>query len=155
MIRYCKSLCADPDALPEDFWSNSSGNEIVRRFIDKADIQTKNEIERLISGECIEKEIVEELTYNELDKSIENLWSVLFTTGYLTQQGRTQNGKYLLSIPNTEIRNLFTKKIKEWFSDVSKNDGKTLEIFCNSFIEKKNQKKLNSFLEIIYGIRSV
>ena len=61
---------------------------------------------------CIEKEIVEELTYNELDKSIENLWSVLFTTGYLTQQGRTQNGKYLLSIPNTEIRNLFTKKIK-------------------------------------------
>lgn len=153
VIRYCKSLCADPDALPEDFWSNSSGNEIVRRFIDKADIQTKNEIERLISGECIEKEIVEELTYNELDKSIENLWSVLFTTGYLTQQGRTQNGKYLLSIPNTEIRNLFTKKIKEWFSDVSKNDGKTLEIFCNAFIEK-NQKKLNSFLEIIYGIRS-
>lgn len=71
VIRYCKSLCADPDALPEDFWSNSSGNEIVRRFIDKADIQTKNEIERLISGECIEKEIVEELTYNELDKSIE------------------------------------------------------------------------------------
>lgn len=90
VIRYCKSLCADPDALPEDFWSNSSGNEIVRRFIDKADIQTKNEIERLISGECIEKEIAEELTYNELDKSIENLWSVLFTTGYLTQQGRTQ-----------------------------------------------------------------
>ena len=82
VIRYCKSLCADPDALPEDFWSNSSGNEIVRRFIDKADIQTKNEIERLISGECIEKEIVEELTYNELDKSIENLWSVLFTTGW-------------------------------------------------------------------------
>ena len=112
VIRYCKSLCADPDALPEDFWSNSSGNEIVRRFIDKADIQTKNEIERLISGECIEKEIAEELTYNELDKSIENLWSVLFTTGYLTQQGRTQNGKYLLSIPNTEIRNLFTKRSK-------------------------------------------
>ena len=146
VIRYCKSLCADPDALPEDFWSNSSGNEIVRRFIDKADIQTKNEIERLISGECIEKEIVEELTYNELDKSIENLWSVLFTTGYLTQQGRTQNGKYLLSIPNTEIRNLFTKKIKEWFSDVSKNDGKTLEIFCNAFKEKKPEK-----IEQIFG----
>ena len=89
-----------------------------------------------------------------MDKSRENLWSVLFTTGYLTQQGRTQNGKYLLSIPNTEIRNLFTKKIKEWFSDVSKNDGKTLEIFCNAFIEKKPEK-LNSFLEIIYGIRSV
>lgn len=68
----CGSRC-----ITRRFWSNSSGNEIVRRFIDKADIQTKNEIERLISGECIEKEIVEELTYNELDKSIENLWSVL------------------------------------------------------------------------------
>ena len=155
VIRYCKSLCADPDALPEDFWSNSSGNEIVRRFIDKADIQTKNEIERLISGECIEKEIVEELTYNELDKSIENLWSVLFTTGYLTQQGRTQNGKYLLSIPNTEIRNLFTKKIKEWFSDVSKNDGKTLEIFCNSFIEKKTEKIEQLFGDYLWNTISI
>lgn len=155
VIRYCKSLCADPDALPEDFWSNSSGNEIVRRFIDKADIQTKNEIERLISGECIEKEIVEELTYNELDKSIENLWSVLFTTGYLTQQGRTQNGKYLLSIPNTEIRNLFTKKIKEWFSDVSKNDGKTLEIFCNAFIEKKPEKIEQLFGDYLWNTISI
>ena len=155
VIRYCKSLCADPDALPEEFWSNSSGNEIVRRFIDKADIQTKNEIERLISGECIEKEIVEELTYNELDKSIENLWSVLFTTGYLTQQGRTQNGKYLLSIPNTEIRNLFTKKIKEWFSDVSKNDGKTLEIFCNAFIEKKPEKIEQLFGDYLWNTISI
>lgn len=155
VIRYCKSLCADPDALPEDFWSNSSGNEIVRRFIDKADIQTKNEIERLISGECIEKEIVEELTYNELDKSIENLWSVLFTTGYLTQQGRTQNGKYLLSIPNTEIRNLFTKKIKEWFSDVSKNDEKTLEIFCNAFIEKKPEKIEQLFGDYLWNTISI
>ena len=155
VIRYCKSLCADPDALPEDFWSNSSGNEIVRRFIDKADIQTKNEIERLISGECIEKEIAEELTYNELDKSIENLWSVLFTTGYLTQQGRTQNGKYLLSIPNTEIRNLFTKKIKEWFSDVSKNDGKTLEIFCNAFIEKKPEKIEQLFGDYLWNTISI
>mgnify|MGYP000222688460 CR=1 FL=1 len=82
VIRYCKSLCADPNAMPEDFWSNSSGNAIVRRFIDKADVQTKNEIERLIAGECIEKEISLELTYDELDKNIENLWSVLFTTGY-------------------------------------------------------------------------
>jgi hypothetical protein len=82
VIQYCKSLYLDAAAKPQDFWSNSSGNAIVRRFIDKADIQTKNEIERLISGECIEKEIAEELTYNELDKSIENLWSVLFTTGW-------------------------------------------------------------------------
>ena len=98
VIRYCKSLCADPNAMPEDFWSNSSGNAIVRRFIDKADVQTKNEIERLIAGECIEKEISLELTYDELDKNIENLWSVLFTTGYLTHQGRTESGKYRLEL---------------------------------------------------------
>ena len=85
----------------------------MRRFIDKADVQTKNEIERLIAGECIEKEISLELTYDELDESIENLWSVLFTTGYLTHQGRTESGKYRLTIPNREIKNLFIKKIRE------------------------------------------
>ena len=133
VIRYCKSLCADPDALPEDFWSNSSGNEIVRRFIDKADIQTKNEIERLISGECIEKEIAEELTYNELDKSIENLWSVLFTTGYLTQRGMAEGDKYYLVIPNYEIKKLFIRQIREWFRYQTGSDRKTLDRFCNAF----------------------
>lgn len=147
VIRYCKSLCADPNAMPEDFWSNSSGNAIVRRFIDKADVQTKNEIERLIAGECIEKEISLELTYDELDKSIENLWSVLFTTGYLTHQGRTESGKYRLTIPNREIKNLFIKKIREWFSDVSRNDGKKLEEFSNAFLEKNPEK-----IEQIYTV---
>lgn len=146
VIRYCKSLCADPGALPEDFWSNSSGNAIVRRFIDKADVKTKDEIERLIAGECIDKEISQELTYDELDDKIENLWSVLFTTGYLTQQGRTADGKYSLSIPNKEIRNLFTRKIREWFRDVSRNDGKTLEAFCNAFMEQNPEK-----IELLLG----
>ena len=82
VIQYCKSLYLDAAAKPQDFWSNSSGNAIVRRFIDKADISTKNEIECLIAGESIEKDVVPELTYDELDKSIENLWSVLFTTGW-------------------------------------------------------------------------
>lgn len=83
MINYCKNHCADINALPEDYWSNTSGNAMVRRFIDKADYRTKNEIEQLIAGESIIKEIRQDLTYNELDSSIENLWSVLFTTGYL------------------------------------------------------------------------
>ena len=78
VIQYCKSLYLDAAAKPQDFWSNSSGNAIVRRFIDKADISTRNEIERLIAGESIEKDVVSELTYDEIDKSIENLWSVLF-----------------------------------------------------------------------------
>ena len=155
VIRYCKSLCADPDARPEDFWSNSSGNAIVRRFIDKADVQTKNEIERLIAGECIEKEISLELTYDELDKSIENLWSVLFTTGYLTHQGRTESGKYRLTIPNREIKNLFIKKIREWFSDVSKNDGKKLEAFCNAFLEKNPEKIEQIFGDYLWNTISI
>lgn len=155
VIRYCKSLCADPDARPEDFWSNSSGNAIVRRFIDKADVQTKNEIERLIAGECIEKEISLELTYDELDKSIENLWSVLFTTGYLTHQGRTESGKYRLTIPNREIKNLFIKKIREWFSDVSRNDGKKLEEFSNAFLEKNPEKIEQIFGDYLWNTISI
>lgn len=83
VINYCKNRCADINALPEDYWSNTSGNAMVRCFIDKADYRTKNEIEQLIAGESIIKEIRQDLTYNELDSSIENLWSVLFTTGYL------------------------------------------------------------------------
>lgn len=136
VIRYCKSLCADSTAKPQDFWSNSSGNAIVRRFIDKANAQTKTEIEQLIAGESIEKNISLELTYNEIDKNIENLWSVLFTTGYLTQCGQTASGAYLLKIPNREIRNLFTRQIREWFSDVSRSDGKTLEELCDAFLKK-------------------
>lgn len=155
VIRYCKSLCADPNAMPEDFWSNSSGNAIVRRFIDKADVQTKNEIERLIAGECIEKEISLELTYDELDKSIENLWSVLFTTGYLTHQGRTESGKYRLTIPNREIKNLFIKKIREWFSDVSRNDGKKLEEFSNAFLEKDPEKIEQIFGDYLWNTISI
>ena len=142
VIRYCKSLCADPNAMPEDFWSNSSGNAIVRRFIDKADVQTKNEISL-------------ELTYDELDKSIENLWSVLFTTGYLTHQGRTESGKYRLTIPNREIKNLFIKKIREWFSDVSRNDGKKLEEFSNAFLEKNPEKIEQIFGDYLWNTISI
>lgn len=155
VIRYCKSLCADPTALPEDFWSNSSGNAIVRRLIDRADVQTKNEIERLIAGESVEREISQELTYDELDKSIENLWSVLFTTGYLTHQGRTKDDKYRLVIPNKEIRNLFIKKIREWFSDTSRRDGKTLEEFCNAFVNKDTSKIEQLFGDYLWNTISI
>ena len=146
VINYVDQLKYDKTAEPQDFWSNSSGNAIVRRFIDMADVSTKTEIERLIAGESIEKDVAPELTYDEIYKSIENLWSVLFTTGYLTHNGRTESGKYSLVIPNREIRNLFVKKIKEWFSDVSKSDGKTLEELCSAFVNEDAQK-----IEQIYG----
>ena len=106
VINHCRDLRVDPDAFPEDYWSNTSGNGIVRRFIDKANMQTKAEIEQLIAGEEIVKEIRQELTYDELDKTIDNLWSVLFTTGYLTQRGRVDGRCYRLAIPNREVREL-------------------------------------------------
>ena len=146
VINYVEQLRYDQTAVPQDFWSNSSGNAMVRRFIDMADVSTKNEIERLIAGESIEKDVTPELTYDELDKSIENLWSVLFTTGYLTHKGRTESGKYRLVIPNREVRNLFVKKIREWFSDVSRKDGQTLEQLCDAFVNKNVEK-----IEQIFG----
>lgn len=155
VINYVDLLRFEPAAKPQDFWSNSSGNALVRRFIDKADVQTKDEIERLIAGEYIEKEISQELTYDEIDKSIANLWSVLFTTGYLTKQGVTDDGKVCLSIPNHEIKNLFIKKIREWFSDTTANDGKTLEQFCNAFVEKDTEKIEQLFGDYLWNTISI
>lgn len=133
VISYCRNLCADPDAIPEDFWSNTSSNSIVSRFIDKANKQTRDEIENLISGETVIKEIKQELTYNELDKSIENLWSILFTTGYLTQRERIDSRKLRLAIPNREIEELFELQIREWFQEKSSEDVKKLDKLCMAF----------------------
>lgn len=156
VINYCNNLCFDSDAVPQDFWSNTSGNTIVRRFIDKANVQTKNEIEQLIAGEKIVKEIRQELTYNELDNTIENLWSVLFTTGYLTQRGNIDHRRYRLVIPNTEIRELFITQIREWFRDSVRNDRKTLEEFEAAIVhgeEEKVQEIFGSYLWHTISIR--
>jgi len=155
VINYVEQLRYDPEAVPQDFWSNSSGNAMVRRFIDMADVSTKNEIERLIAGESIEKDVTPELTYDELDKSIENLWSVLFTTGYLTHKGRTESGKYRLVIPNREVRNLFVKKIREWFSDMSRKDGQTLEQLCDAFVNKNVEKIEQIFGDYLWNTISI
>ena len=155
VINYVEQLRYDPAAVPQDFWSNSSGNAMVRRFIDMADVSTKNEIERLIAGESIEKDVTPELTYDELEKSIENLWSVLFTTGYLTHKGRTESGKYRLVIPNREVRNLFVKKIREWFSDVSRKDGQILEELCDAFVNKNVEKIEQIFGDYLWNTISI
>ena len=155
VINYVDQLKYDQTAIPQDYWSNSSGNAIVRSLIDKADVQTKNEIERLIAGEYIEKEISQELTYDEINNKIENLWSVLFTTGYLTQHERTENGKYRLTIPNKEIRNLFTRQIREWFRDVSQKDGEKLNEFCNGFVEKNPDKIEQIFSDYLWNTISI
>lgn len=135
VINYVDELNYDQTVEPQDYWSNSSGNAIVRRLIDKADVQTKDEIERLIAGECIEKELSQELTYDELDKNIGNLWSVLFTTGYLTQTGRTEKGAYRLIIPNREVREVFRLQINEWFKKSIFTNTERLTAFWKAFEE--------------------
>jgi hypothetical protein len=155
VIKYCYTLLADRTALPEDYWSNTSSNAIVRRFIDKSNKKTRDEIERLIAGETIVKEIYQELTYDELDTTIENLWSVLFTTGYLTQRGR-KNRQYLLAIPNLEIRELFVRQIREWFQDVSGRDTPKLDAFCEAFPRgdaKTIERLLNEYLWDTISVR--
>ena len=154
VINYCDLLKANPNALPQDYWSNTSGNAMVRRFIDKADTRTRDEIERLIAGDEIVKEIHQELTYNELDSSIENLWSVLFTTGYLTQRGQ-EGKKYRLAIPNNEIRELFISQIREWFRDVSRKDGETLNQFCEAFPDLNPKKIEEIFSDYLWNTISI
>lgn len=133
VIKYTKKLLADPDAEPEAFWINTSENDLVKRFIDKADRTTQNEIERLIAGEAVEKRVRLDLTYHELDSSIDNLWSVLFTAGYLTQTGRAVNGVYKLVIPNREVREVFVLQIQEWFRGKTMADSTRINRFCAAF----------------------
>ena len=155
VISHCDNLRADPDARPEDYWANTSGNAIVRRFIDLANEKTRDEIERLIAGETIVKEIRQELTYGELDNSIENLWSVLFTTGYLTQRGKSEGDKYCLAIPNYEIRKLFIRQIREWFRDQTIKDQKTLDKFCSAFPEKDVARIEELFNDYLWNTISI
>lgn len=156
VISYCDSLRANPAALPENYWANTSGNSLIRRFIDKATLKTKDEMERLIAGETITKELRQELTYSELDASVDNLWSILFTTGYLTQKGSADGRRFYLAIPNREIRELFISQIWEWFGDVTRKDPSKIDMFCDAFPDKNAEKieeLLNDYLWNTISIR--
>lgn len=135
VINFVDRAKDDKEAKPEAYWINTSGNDLVKRFIDKANKTTKSEIERLINGEAIEKELRLDLTYEEVDQSIENLWSVLFTTGYLTQSGRNENGAYRLIIPNREVREVFRLQINEWFKKSIFSNTERLTSFWKAFEE--------------------
>ena len=135
VVNFVDRAKDDREAKPEAYWVNTSGNDLVKRFIDKANKTTKSEIERLINGEAIEKELRLELTYEEIDQSIENLWSVLFTTGYLTQTGRPKDGAYRLIIPNREVREVFRLQINEWFKKSIFSNTERLTAFWKAFEE--------------------
>lgn len=150
VISHVDRLCGEPTAAPQAYWINTSGNDLVKRFIEKADKTTRDEIETLIAGELIEKPIRLELTYDEIDNSINNLWSVLFTTGYLTQAGRTEQGDYRLRIPNKEVREVYKLQIQEWFRDTVLQDTEPIRAFLQAFTDG-NAKEIEARLTKILG----
>ena len=157
VLNYCSDLCADPEAEPRTYWSNTSSNDIVKKFIYKAKTATiKKEIESLIAGEAIPKAVLQELTYSELDSSIQNLWSVLFTTGYLTKRGKSQGDILSLVIPNLEIHKIFKTQIYEWFRETAANDTAKLDALCQAFADGNAplaEQHFNSYLKKTISIR--
>ncbi len=131
VLNYCDALLSDKDAQPENYWINTSSNDAVKRFIEESsNAATKREIERLVAGEVITKEIHQELTYAEAYQSIDKIWSLLFTTGYLTQRGKPEGRQMKLAIPNLEIRDIFETQIMEFFKENVRKDGEMLNRFC-------------------------
>lgn len=155
VINHADHLRDDSDAKPQTYWINSSGNSLVRRLINRADSSTKDEIERLIAGEAIEKVIRQDLTYDEIENSIDNIWSVLFTTGYLTKVGEvkladSESYAYKLVIPNKEVREVFVLQIQEWFKAVVANDNDTMSLLSKAILDKE-EAILARQLNIVMG----
>ena len=160
VINYVDHLQADLNARPQAYWINSSGNGLVRRLINIADESTKDEIERLIAGETIEKAIRLELTYDEIDNSIDNIWSVLFTTGYLTNAGEIElpggdGYGYRLVIPNKEVRQVFVSQIQEWFRQTVTYDDGSVQNLCEAFMAGDADKIQNNLNMILIKMISV
>ena len=133
VINYCDVLLADSEAEPENYWANTSGNEIIRRLLKKADQTTRDEIEQLIDGSAIVKTVRQELTYRDIEDSIDNIWSVLYSTGYLTQRGRLPGKKMKLALPNREVKELFIDLVKDWFQETTLSDSARINQFCAAF----------------------
>ena len=133
VLNHCDRIRSEPHAQPENYWINTSSNDAVARFIrESANAATKREIERLVAGEAVTKEIRQELTYPEMYRTIDNIWSLLFTTGYLTQRGKAEGRQMKLVIPNLEIRDIYETQIMEFFKENVRKDGDTLNRFCNA-----------------------
>ena len=154
VINFVKKLLTDSNAKPSAFWINSSGNDLVKLFVDKADQSTKDEIERLVAGESVTKRIRLDLTYDEIENSIDNVWSVLFTTGYLTNIGNPESGVYELVIPNREVHEVFVLQIQEWFQrSVAKEES--MPEFSKAILNadaEELQKQLNVIMSRMISV---
>ena len=171
MICYCDKLRFDPKLQPQNFWINTSGNQVIEHFIERMDRQkkfrkddgtedkarlTKGEMERLINGDAVQKEIHQELTYKDLYSSVDNIWSVLFMTGYLTRRGDADGNTVNLVIPNREIRNVYTEQIMKLFKEQVSRDGETLDAFCEALLAGKPEeveKQFTSYMEQTISVR--
>lgn len=143
VINFCSDHLADPGLEPKNYWANTSGNSVISHFIDsvgKPQKLTRMELEQLVNGGIVQKEINSELTYKELYSSIDNLWSTLFMTGYLTQRGKPSGNRYNLVIPNREIRNIITNHILKMFKENVKDDGKTVSDLCDALLNQNPEK---------------
>ena len=160
VINHVDNLKADDKARPQTYWINSSSNSLVKRLINIADLSTKDEIERLIAGEAIEKAICLELTYDEIDNNIDNIWSVLYTTGYLTKVGEvkmadSESYAYKLIIPNKEVREVFILQIQEWFKGVASKDNDDMKVLSQAILDSDDtviQKQLNIIMSRMISI---
>jgi len=156
VVSYCHALKMNPSAKPQNYWVNTSSNDIIRRFLAKADAVTRDEIELLINGGCVKKMIHQELTYRDLDSDIDNLWSILYTTGYLTQAEEDEEELSALVIPNREIHWIYVQQIRKWFKEEARKDTQKLENFCRSFEENETaviEKEFTSYLRKTISIR--
>ncbi|MGN0484782.1 MAG: AAA family ATPase [Lachnospiraceae bacterium] len=140
VIKYCSDHINNPNLAPQNYWSNTSGNEVLYHFIDSMGEEkklTKMELERLVNGGIVQKEISQELTYKELYDSTDNIWSTLFMTGYLTKRGEPDGNRFNLVVPNREIRNILTQRILKLFKEDVKKDGEMVNSFCNALLNRK------------------
>ena len=159
VVNYCNDHIHNPEAEPENYWMNTSGNSVIHHFIDsinEPDMLTKTELEWLINGKTVIKQIDEMVTYNDLYSTMDHLWSTLFMTGYLTQRGRESDGRYCLAIPNREIRNIITERILTLFQQEVKKDGKMAEQFCQALLGGKSaevESLLNLYLQKTVSVR--
>lgn len=158
VINYCKDHLSTPSAAPKNYWMNTSGNDVINHFIDSLDHDgqlTRSELEALVNGGTIQKQICEEMTYRELYSTIDNLWSTLFMTGYLTQRGCQDGDLYDLAIPNREVRNIIISRIMTRFKEEVQSDGETVRKFCNALSEGRPEEVEQLFREYMKKTISV
>ncbi len=159
VVNYCCDHMEDPNAQPKNYWMNTSGNGIIKRFVDSINnpgMLTKTELEWLVNGEIVIKKVDEMITYKELYSSMDNLWSTLFMTGYLTQRGRESDGRYRLAIPNREIRTIIIERVLTLFREEVSKDGVLFKKFCDALVDadaEMVEQLLTEYLSTTISVR--